>query len=133
MIINCAEICPRVSGNNFRMPEFAPNYSFRMPLFSFTFLSLQISIKFFSHHICLLRSFPSVSFFSVSLGASVVHLSMLIRKGLSPQSLFVSRTEGRMDGWVDAWGCTDRQPSLTFALSAGVAVVYLCYAPLADG
>lgn len=40
----------------------------------------------------------SLSFiFSLSLGGSV-HLSMQIRKGLSPQSLFVSRREGRMDG-----------------------------------
>lgn len=48
-----------------------------------------------------------------------------------------------IDGWIHTGGLvgemmqvggggTDRQPSLTFALNAGVALVYLCLASAAD-
>lgn len=43
-------------------------------------------------------------------------------------------SSGRKTQLCDAWvESKDRQRSLTFALSAGVALVYLCYASSADG
>lgn len=106
LIIESAELCPLAGWNNFFVPEFKPHQTLHISLLfsiKINIMHLIADLSWIPCRSCLLQFFTL--FLSVSLGVSVVHLSMLIRKGLSPQSLFISGMDGWMDrGMEEGWG-----------------------------
>lgn len=150
LIINCAELWLLAAENNCLMPRFKPNYSLHAPIFFFhkkkkewsasTCLSPQITVKLLFLSYLSSTVFLSLLFSLFLLEGVSICPCRSEKASVLSHCLSAGEREGWMARWVDGWkedgvswrdwgdgeGGTDRQPSPTSALSARVALVYIC-------